>query len=249
MELKPLVRLTWVATSRHGSELPDAVIDEHLDALSRLRGVGRVAAYQLVALDSVHRRLKANLHLLGADSSDPRPDLLLLSEVESIRVAVDAEDEIRNLPLESGHAKSAVVGRALLMTAGSVAGVHDSVYEVLGPAVQVGIFNMDSPESERQLSYWYEYQRFLPFTSLEGGIRARRFLSVWGPSKFGVIYEFVSRAAHSEFIAMLEAPAHDSSHVTGNVIPHTVHHPVLSQSVGVQVPVGRVVGSRELRSA
>src|SRR2546428_9367232 len=137
MELKPLVRLTWVATSGHGSELRDAVIDEHFDALSRLRGVGRVAAYQLVALDSVHQRLKANLHLLSADSSDPRPDLLLLSEVESIRVAVDAEDEIRNLPLESGHAKSAVGRRAPLPSARSAARGAEFRSEVPGPAGQV----------------------------------------------------------------------------------------------------------------
>jgi len=249
MQFTPLVRLTWLASSRPGSGVPAAAVNEHLDALSRVQGVRRVTAYHLVALDSVHQRLKANLHLLGTDSSQPRPDVLLLSEVESIRVAVDKEDEIRNLPLESGRAESAVVGRALLMAASSVAGVHDSEYDIFGPAVQVGIFNMDSPESERRLSYWYEYQRFVPFTTLGGGIRARRFLSVWGPSKFGVIYEFVSREAHSEFIAMLEAPAHDNSHVTGNVIPHTVHHPVLSQSVGVQVPAAREGGSRDVMSA
>lgn len=249
MQFKPLVRLTWLTSSRPESELPSAMINEHLDALSTVRGVGRVAAYQMVPLDSVHQRLKANLQLLGADSSQSRPDVLLLSEVESLRIAIDTEDEIRDLPLETGRAGSAVVGRTLLMVAASVAGVHDPEYDALGPAVQVGIFNMDSPESERQLSYWYEYQRFEPFTTLAGGIRATRFLSVWGPSKFGVIYEFVSRAAHSEFIAALEAPAHDSSHVTGNVIPHTVHHPVLSQSVGVQVPVRRVVDSRDAKSA
>ena len=59
----------------------------------------------------------------------------------------------------------------------------------------------------------------------------------------------IPRGWSHQDIAMLEAPAHDSSHVTGNVIPHTVHHPLLSQSVGVQVQPGRVMGSRELRSA
>ena len=107
------------------------------------------------------------------------------------------------------------------------------------PALQLGLYSMDSPESERYLAWWYHHRRFVPFKSFEGGIRARWFAVVWGETKYCILYEFVTRQAHSEFIAKVESLAHDKSHVTGDLIPHTIHDTLLSQSVGVKVPLAQ----------
>jgi hypothetical protein len=211
------------------------LIGEHMRALSRIAGVGRTAAYRLVPLDPLHQQLRGNLRLITTDGSHARPRLLVLSEMHSMRDATDVEDQIRRLPLEASSEATTVVGRQLVTEISREAGRHDSEYKEFAPAIQVGLYSMDSPESERYLSWWYHHRRFAPFKSLEGGVRARWFAVVWGVTKFCVMYEFVTREDHSQFIEKVEALAHDKSHVTGDLIPHTIHDPVLSQAVGVKV--------------
>jgi hypothetical protein len=238
MKFTQFLRVAWIGATDEGEQISATLAGKHLTALSSVAGVGRTGVYRLVPLDALHQQLRNNLRLIEAEQSLPQPQLLVFSEFESMRAAVDAEDEIRALPLERGDDAAMVVGRAVLLEVASAPGIHASEFDDFAPAVQVGLFNMDSAETERDLSYWYEYYRFVPFKSLEGGVRARRFLTVWGPAKFCVIYEFNSRQAHSQnFIAEPELRAHDKSHVTGKVIPHTIHHELLSQSVGVKLPL------------
>jgi hypothetical protein len=234
-----IVRLAWIGNRGDDTEVDGELISSHLNALSHVPGVGRTAAYRLVPLDPLHQRLRGNLRLITSDGSAAKPRLLVLSELQSMRHAVDAEDQIRALPLERDDHATTVVGRQVVAEISREAGVHDSEYKEFAPAIQVGLYSMDSPESERHLAWWYHHRRFAPFHSLDGGIRARWFAVVWGSTKYCVMYEFVTRDAHSEFIAKVESLAHDKSHVTGDLIPHTIHDPVLSQSVGVKVPLAR----------
>ncbi len=236
MDSAHFVRLAWIGVQDGAPDVDAGLISNHLKALAAIPGVGPTAAYKLVPLDPLHQRLKGNLRLITEDGAKARPQLLVLSEIRSMREAANAEDQIRLLPLESAAGATTVVGRQLVTEISHEPGLHDAEYKEFAPAIQVGLYSMDSPESERYLSWWYHNRRFVPFRSLEGGVRARWFVVVWGATKFCIMYEFVTREAHSEFIAKVESPAHDKSHVTGDLIPHTIHDPVLSQSVGVRLP-------------
>lgn len=227
------VRLSWLGQRGGSDEFGRVAINRHLNELSKIPTVGRSAAYGVVPLDPVHASLKKNLHMLNEEPGAP-PALIVLSQFRSVEDATAAEDEIRKLSLE---ASGVVIGRQLALEIAKVQGAHEAEYDGFAPALQIGLYSMDSPESERFLSWWYQNRRFRPFQTLPGGVRARWFSVIWGPTKYCVIYEFVTREDHSEFIASVESPAHDSTHVTGNLIPHTIHHPLLSQSVGVRIPL------------
>jgi hypothetical protein len=231
-----IIRLTWIGNTEGDSEVNSEIISDHMEALSRVAGVGRTAVYRLVPLDPLHQQLKGNLRVIPAEGSRPVPRLLVLSELQSMRLAVDAEDTIRTLPLEQSDKATTVVGRQVVSEISREEGVHASEYKDFAPAIQLGLYSMDSPESERYLAWWYHHRRFVPFKSFEGGIRARWFAVVWGATKYCVMYELVTRQAHSDFIAKVESLAHDKSHVTGDLIPHTIHDALLSQSVGVKIP-------------
>lgn len=227
------VRLSWFGQRDGSREFERATINRHLNGLAQIPTVGRSAAYGVVPLDPLHASLKKNLHMLTDDPGVP-PALIVMSQFRSVEDATAAEEAIRLLSLE---ASGAVIGRQLALEIARVAGTHDAEYDDFAPAIQIGLYSMDTPDSERFLSWWYQNRRFGLFRKLQGGVRARWFSVIWGPTKYCVIYEFVTREDHTEFIASVESPAHDNTHVTGNLIPHTIHHPLLSQSVGVRIPL------------
>lgn len=233
MEQMRFVRLCWFGQRNGSSEFDRGAITHHLNDLSLIPTVGTSAAYGVVPLDPLHASLKRNLHTLRDNPGVP-PTLIVLSQFRSVEDATVSEDAIRSLSLE---ASGAVIGRQLALEIANVKGTHDGEFDDFAPAIQIGLYSMDTPESERFLSWWYQNRRFGLFQKLPGGVRARWFSVIWGPTKYCVIYQFVTRADHTEFIASVEGPAHDNTHVTGNLIPHTIHDPVLSQSVGVRIPL------------
>lgn len=60
------------------------------------------------------------------------------------------------------------------------------------PAMQLGNFNVASPEDERELGNYYRMHRFPQVAATAGCIRARKLVSTIGWPKHGILYEFQS---------------------------------------------------------
>ncbi len=58
------------------------------------------------------------------------------------------------------------------------------------PAMQFGSYNVDSMQDEIELAQWYRGERFPRLPVTRGMIRGRKFLSISGWAKHGVLWEF-----------------------------------------------------------
>ena len=69
----------------------------------------------------------------------------------------------------------------------------------LSPCIQIGSFNAESFQAEEALLEWYAHNRMAAMTDLPGCVGVRKYVSVCGWAKHGVLYEFTSleeRNAH-----------------------------------------------------
>lgn len=93
---------------------------------------------------------------------------------------------------------------------------------VPGACIQMGSFNMTTPESEIGLGQWYEQLRYAEFAKSPSCRRMRKLLVVAGWAKHSVIYEFTSnedRARNMEHTATHANPWGEK------IIAQTVHTP------------------------
>jgi len=58
------------------------------------------------------------------------------------------------------------------------------------PAMQFGSYNVDKFQDDIELAKWYRAERFLRLPFTRGMIRGRKFLSISGWAKHGVLWEF-----------------------------------------------------------
>ncbi|WP_420328828.1 hypothetical protein [Mameliella sp.] len=58
------------------------------------------------------------------------------------------------------------------------------------PAMQLGNYNVGTPEDEVELARWYRAERFARVSVTPGMIRGRKLLSIAGWAKHGVLWEF-----------------------------------------------------------
>ena len=214
-----IIRGVWIASAAGTGDLSA----EDVASLTAVDGVTRAAVYELIPrTPEEQERSRTRVDHLD-EVPGAQPTALVLTEWETLRSCVHAEDALRKLPVEREGAGRTVVNRSVLARVSSVFGKHDSEYPDLGPNIQLGQFNMPTQDSEFELSVWYEDHRLEPFSHLDGVIRASRLASIVGPTKFGVLYELVSREAHLAFIANLEERAHDPNDVMGRVVRRTIH--------------------------
>ena len=93
---------------------------------------------------------------------------------------------------------------------------------VTSPCIQMGSFNMATPESEIGLGQWYEQLRYAEFAKSGSCMRMRKLLGVAGWGKHAVIYEFTSNEERAKNME------HTATHAVTwgeKVIAQTVHTP------------------------
>jgi hypothetical protein len=101
--------------------------------------------------------------------------------------------------------------------------------------VQFGVLNVKAVANEWQINEWYERLRLLAVATIEGQVRTRRYVSVAGRAKYGILYEFVSLEARlAGFEEPHEAKSLDNSHPTSALRRYTVHAPG-APFIGVRV--------------
>ena len=94
---------------------------------------------------------------------------------------------------------------------------------VPGACIQMGSFNMMTPESEIGLGKWYEQLRYPEFARTSSCIRMRKLLGVAGWAKHAVLYEFTS---NEERAKNMEGSGGTSHNEWGEkIIAKTVHSP------------------------
>jgi hypothetical protein len=214
-----IIRGVWVASAAGTGDLSA----DDVASLRAIEGVNRAAVYEVIPRTPEEKE-KSQTRVDHLDEvPGPQPTALILTEWDSLRPCVHAEEALRKLPVEREGAGRSVVNRSVFARVSSVFGQHDADYPDFGPNIQLGQFNMPTQDAEFELSVWYEDHRLEPFSHLDGVIRASRLASIVGPTKFGVLYELISREAHLAFIANLEERAHDPNDEMGRVVRRTIH--------------------------
>ncbi|MQA79900.1 MAG: hypothetical protein GEV10_15695 [Streptosporangiales bacterium] len=206
-------------------------IEEFHRDVQVLPGVAASAVYRLNAGGPGMQAFAQRLQRLEHGAELGAATWVALTEFGSLDEALDAEAKIRGFPAESEDGRLRHHTRALYTTITDVPG--NSRRDDLGfaPAVQFGTFDMDSVDAEWMLSDWYQHNRIPRFLGMPSGIRFRRFVSISGPAKYAVLYEFPSLDARmNEFEVPVEAHELDASSPSQPVLSRTVH---LSASPGI----------------
>lgn len=99
------------------------------------------------------------------------------------------EDDRKMLAMRSG-ARSQVFAEEARLD-GPEAGRREGRY-ALSPCIQIGSFNSGSWQEEEGLLDWYAGNRMAAMRDLPGCLGVRKYVSVFGWAKHGVLYEFTS---------------------------------------------------------
>jgi hypothetical protein len=111
---------------------------------------------------------------------------------------------------------------------------------VPGACIQMGSFNMTTPESEIGLGQWYEQMRYADFARTPSCIRMRKLLGVAGWAKHAVLYEFTSNEERAKNMESGKGTSH--SNRGEKIIAQTVHSPgspVIGLRQWPKVPKGK----------
>lgn len=220
-----LLRATWLASTDG-----DAQEQRIVQLLRDRSSVGESAGYRLNDGGRDMQALAARLARLEIDS-DLKPTWLVLTELTDLQAAMEVERDLRSAEEELAP-DVAVVSRALYRQISGRPGPLAETTTGFGPAIQFGTFSMQSPQDEWDLADWYETHRLTEFTRVSGAIRVRRYVSVAGPAKFAVLYEFDSLQSRLDhFERPMESHALSGDHPTGRIVSRTIHAP-MSPSIG-----------------
>lgn len=99
------------------------------------------------------------------------------------------------------------------------------------PAIQFGSFNTRTFQDEYDLSAWYAQYRFPAIAKMPGAVGARKFVSVAGPAKHCILYEYTSLEARLEHFEKHESLGMQEQEWTHLIHQYTVHAPG-SPSIG-----------------
>lgn len=223
--MTPIVQGVWMKASHPGKE----VMSDAMRSLEITDGVVQTALYDVVEPPAPLTEMATNVGRLDVHVT-PVANALALIEFSSLRACVAAEQAVR-ARTEGQLGEAAIALKAIFAKVSSVSGEQNRSYDRFAPVIQLGQFNMPTLELEFGLAEWYEVHRLEPFTHLVGGVRAHRFASICGPTKFGILYEYASVEAHLSFLDSLETRAHDPNDVMGGIVPRTIHLPI-SPTIG-----------------
>lgn len=94
----------------------------------------------------------------------------------------------------------------------------------LSPCIQIGSFNAGNWQEEEGLLEWYAHNRMAAMKDMAGCLGVRKYVSVFGWAKHGVLYEFTSLEARNDF------PRHSNARPeqrtwSDKLVPSLVHAP------------------------
>ena len=94
------------------------------------------------------------------------------------------------------------------------------------PAIQFGTYRIRSFEEELSLNMWYAHERFPLMSRMPGSVLTRKFVSMLGWAKHGVLYEFDSLESRTlHFEEPHESRIVDPKAWVGKVVRSTLHTP------------------------
>lgn len=221
-----VLHAAWLVTDEGLSR--DDVVDEYLRLVADVEGVSSSAVYSVLGGGEKMNEVAATLARLDFSRlRSHRPVAVALSSLSSLK----GLPELAKLFGTTGEVDPAieasryVAAQAVYKLAGAVDGPSAANAPAWAPAVQFGALNTESVASEWLLSDWYENVRF-PECQLTGGAyRASRYVSICGPTKFAVLYEFESLAARLAHFEGHEARGLDREHPSSRVRDVVVHLP------------------------
>lgn len=223
----PFLYAAWLLDD--GGDRASGAVATHVRAVRAWPGGGPSAAYALLPRTPVLQSIRDRLDDIDGESYAHLPDVVVLTEVDSLDAGLDLDARLRETP-------ATVVVRGIYREVVTVGGTAPVPAEGFGPAIQLGTFTMRSAADEWAVTEWYRTRRLPSFSTSAGSIRVRRFVSACGgPAKLAVLYEFTSledRVAHFE---PLEVADHDEARPTAAT--RTVHAP-MSPGIGAALDVG-----------
>ena len=244
--MQPFLRVCWLASSRTRERAaqaqPDAdAVGDYLHAIA-LSGVTEAsAAYQLVEGGPQQRSIMANMERMGramdvGEAYSTKPDTLVITALDTLDAAMALEAHLDGRTDDGPLVVASGVYREITFTDG----VEDGAEQGFAPAIQFGVFDMRSAADERAVTEWYRDRRLRSFSTLPGGIRARRLVSACGgPAKFAIFYEFVSLEARMQHFEPMNLLDHEVEPVTpaevgdgARLIADRTVHPPMSPSIG-----------------
>jgi len=94
------------------------------------------------------------------------------------------------------------------------------------PAIQFGTYRIRTFEEELSLNMWYAHERFPLMSRMPGSVLTRKFVSMLGWAKHGILYEFESLEARTkQFEEPHESRIVDPKAWVGKVVRSTLHTP------------------------
>jgi hypothetical protein len=228
-----LIRVVWLSVADQVYDGASAKVAEHVSEVSSLAGVVQAGGYSVVSGGEAMKELAEGLHRLdmGPEFHYTPPSYFLVTEIETLEDAFRLEPRFAALSELAPRVGLRVLLRALYAPISYVAGPEDHEDRTLSPVVQCGTFSVVAPDDEWDLLDWYEVHKMARFREIPGGVRARRLVSVAGPTKFGVIYEFGTLEDRERRFEGEEALGLDTSHPYGRMVERIRHAP-MSPTVG-----------------
>jgi len=225
---KPFLYAAWLLADGD-TDRNSGPVAAYVDAVRAWSGAGASAAYALLPMTPVMQSINDRLDHTDVESYARLPDVVVLTEVDSLDAALDLDARLQATP-------ATVAVRGIYQEVVAVTGTTPAPADGFGPAIQLGTFTMRSPADEWAVTEWYRTRRLPSFSTSPGSIRVRRFVSACGgPAKLAVLYEFTSledRVAHFEPLELID---HDEARPTAAA--RTVHAP-MSPSIGAALDVG-----------
>lgn len=210
----------------HVLRLPGVLWGAHYRSVAHYLPPGRVRRVEDPDIPSGH----GYILIFGAKSShafaDPVPSRL--------NAALEGDDA--RMLAERRGARSQVFVEEARVT-GPEAGNREGAY-TLAPCIQLGSFNAADWKAEENLLEWYALNRMAAMRDLPGCLGVRKYVSVFGWAKHGVLYEFSSLDARNQhFPTHAESRPHLKAW-SDRLVPTLIHAPH-SPDVAVRLAVMR----------
>ena len=188
----------------------DDAIAEYMEALRAMPGVGPTAVYKpggkgphMVEIGERHTELDVPVLV------EHPPTAWAIAQLDSPVAGLTITEKLGPRPyrhvqypgtfqedfrIADGPARI-VLTQVLLHEISYVAGEAETGDRAFADAIQFGVLSTRGVEHEWRILDWYERYRLLAVDSIPGMVRARRYVSIAGFAKFGILYEFVSLEA------------------------------------------------------
>ena len=102
---------------------------------------------------------------------------------------------------------------------------NDSAATPLAACIQLGSFNVQTPEQEETLAAWYARWRIPSMREVPGCVRVRKLVSVAGWAKHACFYEFTSAELREKHFVHYERAHPGMVEWSTSVVRDTVHAP------------------------